>query len=129
MCHVPSTISDRMMPRSRCPPGCTVLEIVIALVILSIGILALIGTAATATRLVAQAGRYTHTAALATAQLEALRSQDCDAVTGGTRSDGNWTVAWSVTGGDAAARNVTVVVDEPAPDGVRRHVFAGVVPC
>ena len=117
------------MPRPRSSAGCTILEVVVALMILSIGILALIGTAASAARLAAQGRRATRTAALATAQLEALRSQDCGALAGGSRSAGRWTVTWSVSRGNAAARGVTVVVEEPAPDSVRRHVFAGVVPC
>lgn len=79
--------------------GFTLIEVLIAMVILAIGLLALESMGIGAARLVARADRQSEYTAMATADLEAALNQfrTAGAVAGGSRNEGPATVSRVVT--------------------------------
>src|SRR5262245_58976565 len=77
----------RRMARRAC--GFTLLEVLIALVVLEVGVLALLATVGTATRLIGRAHRATLAATFAGQRLERLRVRACASQTAGWEIRGN----------------------------------------
>ncbi len=110
--------------------GFTLVEVIVAILILSVGLLGLVTTAAITTRMIAQGQRYSETSTLAAQQLEILRSQDCAGLNGGSRSAGAFSVTWTVsTVAGGRARALDVVVTSPTGHGTRADTFATTIPC
>src|SRR5262249_11014653 len=86
--------------------GTTLIEVVVALFVLTVGLLALAGVGATVTRLTERGGRQTRAAALLPERLESLRSHGCAAAPGEEIRE-PFRVRWSF---------------EPAPGGRRATV-------
>jgi type IV pilus assembly protein PilV len=103
--------------------GFTIIEVLVAVVILTIGLLGLVTTAALVTRMIGQGQRYTEAAALAGDRFEQLRSVSCAALANGTSTQGGFTVAWTVAGaGDS--RQIDVTVTSPTNRGTRQDRFS-----
>ncbi len=114
--------------------GFTIIEVVIAVLILTVGLLGLASTAALVTRMVGQGDRYTETANLAARQFETFRSQwtwtNCSGAADGSTTVSGFAVAWrvvSVAGG--RARDVTLTVTSPTGRGNRTDTFNSTIPC
>jgi prepilin-type N-terminal cleavage/methylation domain-containing protein len=104
-----------MILAMRAPRGFTVVEVVIALIILAIGILGLAAETATLTRRLARARRAAEVSAAAAARLERLRAGGCIARADGTEPVRHgsaplallrWT--WSTTGDSTYLARLTV---------------------
>ena len=98
------------------PSGFTLVEVLIALVVLSVGVLALGASAGAAARLLGQGRRSTQAGQLALARIEALRAAapGCAGLVGGTaRHSGNLSEWWTVSG-SGRGRSVMVAVRYPA---------------
>jgi type IV pilus assembly protein PilV len=110
--------------------GFTIVEVLIAVMVLSVGLLALVGSAAVTTRMIAQGQRYSEASALANERFEILRSQTCAAMADGSATSGRFTVTWRVVA-DASgrAREVQVVVTSPTASGARNDQFQTVILC
>ncbi|MEX0691142.1 MAG: prepilin-type N-terminal cleavage/methylation domain-containing protein [Gemmatimonadales bacterium] len=104
--------------------GFTVVEVIIAIVILSVGIISLAGTAALVTRMVAQGQRYTEAAQLANRRFEILRSMDCATLEAGSATGGQFTETWTITTVGTNGRTLSVVVQSPTGTGVRADTFS-----
>ena len=72
------------MNRIRNERGFTIIEVIIAIIVLTAGILALGGTSALVTRMVARANRAALAASFASERMELLRPQGCIARTNGS---------------------------------------------
>jgi prepilin-type N-terminal cleavage/methylation domain-containing protein len=109
--------------------GFTVVEVVIAIVIFSLGVLGLAGTAASVTRMVGQSQRYSRAAAMATQQFEILRATtDCDNVTSGSRTDGRYLMTWTVS--DVTnGKQLALAVQSPTASGNRTDTFTSIITC
>lgn len=79
---------------ARPPRGFTLLEVLIALVILEIGVLALLATAGSATRLLGRARRATIAATFTSERLERLRTTACVSQSPGSEVRGLDSLAW-----------------------------------
>lgn len=110
--------------------GFTIIEVIVAIIILSVGLLALVSSAAVVTRMISQGQRYSEASALANQRFEMLRSQTCAAMANGSAASGRFTVAWTVVA-DATgrSRNVTVTVTSPTRTSTRNDVFQTVILC
>lgn len=108
--------------------GATLVEVLVAVVILTVGLLGLVGSMVTVTRMVEDSRRYQRTAALATGRLEMLRSQPCASIADGVETSGAYTVAWTVTR-IANGRQAVVAVTSPRRAGRRIDVFHTVIAC
>jgi prepilin-type N-terminal cleavage/methylation domain-containing protein len=130
---VSCTMPDRFRSRS----GFTLLEVLIALVILGIGILGLAGSTALVSRLVGDGSRLTLASTIATSRLERLRSLGCNAPTAGsalTRGiEERWTVAplgaFPSRASEAQLSVTYRLRPFHAPDSARTQHFRGAIPC
>ncbi len=105
--------------------GFTIVEVLVAVMVLAVGILGLVTTAGLVTRMIAQGQRYTRASTLASERFEILRAQRCPAVGTGTETRGAYTIAWSVA--DTAggrARVIRVSVTSPTGRGTRTDKFS-----
>jgi len=80
------------MPGAR---GFTIVEAVVALLILNVGLLGLATTAGAVTRMIRQGRSATVAAALGSARIETVRAEGCSAAGGSETRDGV-TVEWEV---------------------------------
>jgi prepilin-type N-terminal cleavage/methylation domain-containing protein len=107
--------------------GFTLIEVVVAIVILGFGVLALARTSSALTRLISESALRTDVDAVAGSQMEWLRGRACSGgAFSGAEGKGVLTVSWSV---EAAARRreLMVVVESPhrtetRVDSVRSYV-------
>lgn len=110
--------------------GFTIVEILVAIMILSVGLMGLVTTAGLVTRMIGQGQRYTEASALANERIEVLRSQGCPAAATGTETRGAYTIAWRVTALAAPkGRGIVVSVQSPTTRGPRTDSFETVHYC
>ena len=77
--------------------GFTVVEVLVAVVIMAIGVLGLAGTASSVSRLIGGGAQQTLAATIATGRFEQLRSTACANVTGGTATSREMAERWGAT--------------------------------
>jgi prepilin-type N-terminal cleavage/methylation domain-containing protein len=115
----------------------TLLEVLVALVILGVGILGLSGNAALVSRLVGDGSRLTLAATVATTRLERLRTLPCAGITAGSATTRGIEESWSVapmSSGLASSLEVQLSVTYPVrissgAHSSRTQHFRGAVPC
>lgn len=97
--------------------GYTLVEVLVALMIFQVAMLALAGTTAVAARDLASAHRGSRAQALARNRLELHRARVCP-VPATTRviHDGGYTETWSIEGAQSL-RRIVVIVEFPLPGG------------
>lgn len=102
--------------------GFTMVEVLVAVLVLTIGILGLAVTTGLVTRMVGQGQRYSEVSAMAAQRFEILRSQSCATMTSGDTTEGRFSIAWSVDsiGGRPPARRIMLRVTSPRAGGVAR---------
>lgn len=117
------------------PPaaGFTLLEILVALVILGVGILGLSANAALVSSLVGDGSRLTLAATVATSRLEQLRARPCASITSGTATTRGIEERWSVGPMGTSALEIEISVTYPlrsgGSDSSRTQRLRGAVPC
>ncbi len=114
-----------MMAAGSSKLGFTLVELTVAVLVLSVGLLALVATSAVATRMLAEGRRASQVAALAAQRMAML---SCTAV-GGAAADGPYTVTWTVSEVEGGAARVRVAVGWPTSNGVRADSFSTLIPC
>jgi prepilin-type N-terminal cleavage/methylation domain-containing protein len=77
--------------------GFTLIELMVAIMILVVGVLGLAGTAGMVSRMVGGAAQQTIAANIAASRFETLRSVPCASVVGGDTTIRNISEVWSVT--------------------------------
>ena len=111
-------------------PGFTIVEALVALVILEVGLLGLVTTAGLVTRMIARGQSATVAAALAHERLERLRAAGCSAPGGGSQTTQGVTVRWETRLPPfPRARAVTVSVQEAARPGGRPDSVTTIQAC
>lgn len=78
--------------------GFTLVELIVALLLLSIGLLGLAGSATVVTRLMGAGSQLTIAAAVAESRIEALAAEPCVSTTGGPVTTRGITESWTVSG-------------------------------
>ncbi len=110
--------------------GFTIVEVVVAVLVLTVGLLGLASTAAVVTRMIAQGDRYTEASTLANRQLEVLRSQTCANLADGSATVGQFRLSWTVTSiAGGRGRQVTITVVSPTGRGTRTDTFYNTIVC
>ena len=110
--------------------GFTIIEIMVAMLVLTVGLLALAGSAALVTRMVTQGHLDTEASTVAAQRFEILRSQPCDSISGDTATMGPHATTWTVTTiANGRARQVTVQVASPTTRGSRSRDYATTIFC
>jgi len=106
--------------RARGRRGFTIVELIVAMMVLTVGVLGLCSTATVVSRLIGGAAQQTIAASVASARFERMRSLQCSAITPGTATTRGMQEAWSTT--LSGARLYLVV------DTVRYRAAGGRVP-
>jgi prepilin-type N-terminal cleavage/methylation domain-containing protein len=110
--------------------GFTIIEVMVAVMILTVGLLALVGTAGLVTRMIGQGQRYTEVATLANERVEILRAEGCPALGAGSETRAGYTINWLVTdAGGLASRGIEVVVTSSTGTGSRVDTVQTVQVC
>ena len=104
-----ATWTEPTSPRA----GFTIVELVIAVIILSFGVLGLAGTTALVVRQVTLADVNTERSAAQQEVIERLRATSTSQITAGSTTVGSFTVAWAVTDSTTYGRTVRVITTGP----------------
>lgn len=108
--------------------GFTIVELLVAIVILTIGLIALAGTAGIVASHVGDGGRLTSAAHAARSVIDSLATRPCGSLTSGTAARGGIVVGWTVTV-DSTAAMVELRVGSPLRRGRRQDSYEAVIPC
>lgn len=115
--------------------GFTLAEVMIALLILSVGLLAIAASSGSVYRMLGHGKLSTEVAHIVSTRMEILRRQAnrttprCTAVSSGTdTAQTNVVETWTVTG-IGPSRNVTIVVTTPAGHGPARDTIFAMLDC
>ena len=112
--------------------GFTIIELIVAIMILVVGVLGLAGTAGMVSRMVGGAAQQTIAANVASSRFEKLRSVPCAQVTSGTAATRGMAEKWTTTvsSGNAKLYAVTNAITYTAAGGRSRTLtFQSYVPC
>ena len=130
-----STALRAAEPTTRDRAGFTIVEVIVAVLVLSIGVLALAGTAAVVTKQMAAGTRQTRASTIAQARFDSLASVQCSALaSGGATTTGTYsgpnggqvTETWTVTDGN----DVKNIVDKVYIYGLKDTLtYTSIIPC
>lgn len=114
--------------------GFTIIEILIAIIILSVGVMGMVGSAGLVSRMIGQGKRNTRAAAVAVQRLEILRgtvlstNPRCTALAGGTATTNAVTETWTVTGA-GRSRRIQLILRYQSNRGLLTDTVTTVVVC
>lgn len=109
--------------------GFSLVEVVVAILILTVGVLGLAASAGTITRLTAEGGRAGGAAAVAEARFEVLRATPCASLASGSATSGKFTETWRITATTTLLRTVFVTVSYNTGRGTRNLTFTSQISC
>jgi hypothetical protein len=109
-------------------PAFSLVELLVAIVVFTIGVLTLAATAGLVAAHVGDGGRLTNSAHLARTVLDSLRTLPCASVRAGVASRGNLSAEWTVTR-DSLSATVELTVASGLRRGTTRHTYSGIVAC
>ena len=121
----------RIAKRTSTPAGTTLVELIVALVIITVGLLALAGAAAIVARETAVGRREMTLAWHARGRLERLTTVPCALLSGGLATSGGVTERWTVAAGRNGMHRLVVTVEAPAQGVATRTTrrLEGLVAC
>ncbi len=110
--------------------GFTIIEVMVAMLILTVGLLAMASTAGLVTRMIGQSKRFEAAAELAAERSEIIVADTaCPSLGSGSATSGPNTVAWSVTA-FGRGEQIQVIVNWPLSAGnTRADTFHTVYSC
>lgn len=109
------------------------IELMVALAIVSVGVFGLAGGATLVTRLMGGGTIQTRAAQVASAHLEQFRSMSCTSV--GSSADtsrgviASWTASAVSSGGSRRATSINLTVSYPTTKGMRSQGYYTLIPC
>jgi hypothetical protein len=109
-------------------PAFTIIEMLVAIVVFTIGVIALAATSGLVAAHVGDGGRLTAAAHAARTVLDSLGAQRCDAIIGGSAPRDGIDVEWFVSR-DSAAAQIELIAGAILRRGTRRDAYRLVVPC
>ena len=108
--------------------GFSLIELMVAILVLTVGLLGLAGTTAVATQMIGQGGRSTLAASVAQSRFEVLRLGSCAALSGGSIYTRGVIESWQIDSVRTSAF-ITARVTYQTRRGPRTQVFRSVRPC
>ena len=110
--------------------GFTIIEVVVAVLLLTVGVLGLASTSGAVKRMIGQCKRFTQVGVLASERMDILRGLPCDSLTDGSENRGRFQVTWQITSmASGEGRNLQVRVTSPTATGTRLDVFSTTLSC
>jgi type IV pilus modification protein PilV len=119
-----TTRKSRMKSRD----GFTLVEVMVAMMILTVGLLGLASTSAVVVRQMGDAGRMGVAASIAQNRIEKLRLATCTTTSTGTNTIRGVSESWTVTPQTRSAR-IDVTVTYATRLGLRSQNYRSTVPC
>jgi len=124
---------NRQRIRLRARRGVTMIELLVALAIVSVGVFGLAGGATLVTRLTGGGTMQTRAAMTASAHIEQFRSMSCTSVTSGTDTVrsviSTWTATSVASGGVRRGTSISLTVQYPTTKGMRSQAYTTLLPC
>ena len=108
--------------------GFTVIELVVTIVVLTVGLLAMAANSAVIGRQMRGARVMSEAANTAQARFERLRAVPCTTLSGGTATSGEVTEVWTATNATRTVE-VTDTVKYTTRYGVQAHAYRTSIPC
>src|SRR5438045_1082111 len=103
--------------------GFSLVEVMIAMIILTVGVLGVAASSGAITRMTAEGGRSGGSAAVAESRIEALTATPCASLaSSGTATTGKFTESWTITTSNLL-RTVTETVTYPAGRATRTATY------
>jgi len=109
--------------------GFSLVEAVVAILVLAVGVVALGASAGAVTRMTTLGNRTAGAAAVAASRIEVLRATPCATMAGGTATTGKFTESWTVTSVGTLLRAVTVTVSYSTGSTTRPASFTTQISC
>jgi len=109
-------------------PAFTLVELLVAIVVFTVGVLTLAATAGLVAAHVGDGGRLTNNAHLARTVLDSLRALPCAEVRGGILSRGSMSATWTVAR-DSLTATVELTVASGLRRGATRNLYATIIEC
>ena len=114
--------------------GFTIVEVIVAIMALTIGLVGLASTIGISTRMIGQGQRYAEASTLAQQRFELLRARPCPTIASGTDTSNKFEVSWKVDSLGAGTavnigRQLHVRVKYPTGVGFRTDTFSTTVGC
>ena len=109
-------------------PAFTIVELLVAIVVFTIGLVALAATSGVVAAGVGDGGRLSTAAHAARSILDSLGATPCGAVASGSAAREGVAVAWTVTR-DSSAAHIDLTAGAALRRGNRRDTYRLVVPC
>ncbi len=111
--------------------GFTIVEVIIAMIILTVGILGIVGATAKMTAMQSKGERLATAAFYAQSRMEQLRAAGCTLATGGSETlVGVYIMTWTVAAQAGGSRAVTVAAEYPTGTAVAAvDTFETYIPC
>jgi prepilin-type N-terminal cleavage/methylation domain-containing protein len=108
--------------------GFSLIELMVAIMVLTVALLGLAATSAVATQMIGGGGRHTLAASVAQSRFELLRRGSCAALSGGTDYTRGVIESWQIDSVRTSAF-VTERVTYQTRRGPRTQIFRSVRPC
>lgn len=108
--------------------GFSLIELMVAMIILTVGVLGLAASARYVTSMTGQGGRFGGSAAVASTRFEQLRATSCATLADGSATTGKYSESWTVTA-SGLLRTVTETVSYNNGSSRRSDVFASTISC
>ena len=93
--------------------GFSLVELVIAIMILAIGVLGMAGTTALVVKQVTLADINTERAAAYQGAIERIRATNANQLTSGSQTSGSFSVAWTLTDSTSLSKTVRIITTGP----------------
>ena len=115
-------------PVRRDRKGFTLVELMVAMMLFAIGMLALASSSAAVVRQMGEGSRMSIAASVAQTRIERLRTANCTAASNGTATTRGITEAWTVSP-QARSAEIVVVVGYATTRGNKTKTYRSMVPC
>ena len=120
--------APRRLRGSRKTAGFTLIELIVTILILTVGLLGMASTSAVITRQMGDGTQMALAATSAQGRFELLRSKDCTTLSGGSDASRGIVEVWTVTP-LARAVQVTDTVKITTPRGPRSYAYRTLIAC
>jgi len=108
--------------------GFSLVEVMISVVVLTVGILALAGTSGAITRMISQGGQLAASALAVEGRIDILRATPCASLAGGSATQGQYALTWTVAS-SGFLRTVNVTVSYNTGRGTRTDTYQSTISC
>jgi prepilin-type N-terminal cleavage/methylation domain-containing protein len=121
-----SVVLRNRRPRDRA--GFTLVELMVGMMVMTVGVLGLAGTSAVVMRQMNESGSMNVASSVGQARIEKLRLASCTVATSGSATTRGIAESWTLTPGTRSAQ-IQEIVTFPTRRGTRSQTYLSLVPC